>query len=147
MVYITSIPIIKPNIYTHQYSEGGLSTLTKTVIYKPYFMSTVRFMQERKSKMRRLLGLPVPRSTTRAPCILCSSAPSTKEQRVSPCLMEARINKNTSYSKESRVLRAMRQLVPQNYCTSGLSVGHSKSFAVHSSACEIFSKKLHAHLH
>ena len=33
MAYITSIPIIKPKIYTHQYSEGGLSTLTKTVIY------------------------------------------------------------------------------------------------------------------
>ena len=30
-LYFTSIPIIKPNIYTHQYSKG-LSTLTKTVI-------------------------------------------------------------------------------------------------------------------
>ena len=32
MVYITSIPTIKPNIYTHQNSEGDPSTLTKTVI-------------------------------------------------------------------------------------------------------------------
>ena len=31
MVYITSIPIIKPNIYTHQYSKGDLYTLTKTI--------------------------------------------------------------------------------------------------------------------
>ena len=29
MVYITSIPRTKPNIYTHQYSEGGLSTPTQ----------------------------------------------------------------------------------------------------------------------
>ena len=32
LYYYSSIPIIEPNIYTHQYSEGGLSTLTKTVI-------------------------------------------------------------------------------------------------------------------
>ena len=30
MVYMSSIPIIKPNIHTHQYSEGGLSTLTNS---------------------------------------------------------------------------------------------------------------------
>ena len=35
MVYITSIPKIIPNIYTHQNSEGRLSTLTKTVNTNP----------------------------------------------------------------------------------------------------------------
>ena len=34
---MTSIPIIKPNIYTHQYSEGGLS---KSGNIKPFFISS-----------------------------------------------------------------------------------------------------------